>query len=85
MSTFFKFGSVKLNKTDFDEVNWQEVISKCKKKDCLCYCTCFNSRAEEEKSNANLKNLAIFSLFKYCYHANSRDKKRRAFLIRLSI
>ncbi|WP_170943250.1 DUF4209 domain-containing protein [Methanosarcina spelaei] len=62
MSTLFKFGSVKLNKTDFDEVNWQEVISKCKKKDCLCYCTCFNSRAEEEKSNANLKNLAIFSL-----------------------
>lgn len=62
MSTPFKFGSAKLGKTDFDEVNWQEVISKCKKKDCLCYCTRFNSRAEEEKSNSNLKNLAIFSL-----------------------
>src|SRR5262249_36978202 len=57
-----RLANIHLNKEDFDQCGWQEVIASCDKKECLHYYELLFSKAREEEASGNRKSQEVFVL-----------------------
>lgn len=54
-----------LTKDDFEDANWQEVISSSPMKECLTYTSFFQTKAEEVRKSGDTKQEAVFGLLSF--------------------
>ncbi len=52
---------VPLTKSDFDKVNWQEIIETCPKKDCLAYSQSFGRKRIDASNRSDRKAESVFA------------------------
>lgn len=73
-------GNISLDVSDFDRANWQDVISKCDKKECQDYNKEFLRKAKDEETKNDLKNKAVFELLGNIAYPSLRQNKEMPFV-----
>ena len=54
--------NIPLTKSDFEEIEWEELIKDCKSRDCFYYSPIFYSKAHDADAEEDEKKAELFTL-----------------------